>query len=144
MHYLDYLVFLCYNMEVWNFFSPLMYNHSTSSQLYYKYLQIYKGYMLSMPSQQNNWTESEKYCLPEKRYIQHCSEISQPSYSKFFTALRCPGKIVEVSLTFNWVLAQICGQNLTKSAKFEPLLIRSFRSYIWWLSSQIIKSAYWY
>ena len=51
MHYLDYLVFLSYNMEVWNFFSPLMYNHSTSSQLYYKYLQIYKGYMLSMPSQ---------------------------------------------------------------------------------------------
>ena len=31
------------------FFSPLMYNHTTSSQPYYKYLQ---NYMLSMPSQQ--------------------------------------------------------------------------------------------
>ena len=34
------------------FFSPLMYNHTTSSQLYCKYLQIYKGYMISKPNQQ--------------------------------------------------------------------------------------------
>ena len=46
-----YFLFFFY-FFIFSFFSPLMYNHTTSSQLYYKYYKIYKGYMLSMPNQQ--------------------------------------------------------------------------------------------
>ena len=48
------------------FFSPLIHNHTTSSQLYYKYLQNLQRLMLGMPNlrKQLNWIWE---ILPEKR-----------------------------------------------------------------------------
>ena len=59
-----------------NFFSPLMYSHTTSSQLYYKYLQslqrLHAKYAQSI--------ESEKCCQENVGQERYASIISQTQY----------------------------------------------------------------
>ena len=61
-----------------NFFPPLMYNHTLSSQLYYKYLQnLQRLHAKYVQSAKNNWTESEKYCQKNAGQERYASINSQ-------------------------------------------------------------------
>ena len=61
------------------FFSPLMYNHTTFSQLYYKYPQNLQRLHAKYVSK-NNWIESEKYCQENVGQEHYASIISQTQY----------------------------------------------------------------